>query len=225
MIERWLRPLRLVFVVFHVVAITLVALPSAGGAMNRSAWQSETVQGEFRTWTARLQSLGVKITVPQLEDRLWTFAQRYEHGKHKVLEPLRPYYKYAGTGQSWRMFVAPHRFPGRLIIEIQQDDEWTPIYVARSDEHTWRRRPLDHDRMRSSVFRYAWKHFRHGRKRFTEWVAREVAHDFPEATRVRVSFLRYRTPTPAEARAGEPPETRRELENTRLLERYREGAP
>lgn len=220
-----MRPARLLFVGFHLFAISWMALPSAGGGMNRSAWKSGTVQGEFRTWVGRLNRIGVDITVPELEDVLWDFARRYEKGKQWVLDPMRPYLTTTGSEQSWRMFVAPHRYPGRLVIELDHGDGFVPIYMARSNEHTWRRSVFDHDRMRAAVFRYAWPHFKGPRHRFTEWVAREVAEEFPEAERVRVSFLRYRTPSPEEVRAGEEPPAKQELANMRRLQRYRAAPP
>ena len=60
--------LRALFVVFHLVAITLMALPAPGGAMNRAAWADPTVQGEFAAWTSRINALGVAISQEELED-------------------------------------------------------------------------------------------------------------------------------------------------------------
>ncbi|MEN0068312.1 MAG: hypothetical protein AAGA48_39700 [Myxococcota bacterium] len=211
--------LRAVLVVLHLFAITFQALPSVGGGLSRSAWRTPTVQGEFQAWSTRLQSLGFSITLTELEDQLWDFAVGYEQGRRAILRPFLPYLRYCGTWQTWRMFVAPHRFPGRLEIEIDRGQGWETIYVARSDEHEWRRTWLDHDRFRAAVFRYAWKHYRKGRTEFTAWVSRQVGEDYPDAKRVRVSFLRYRTPSPEEVRAGTPIEEKRVLKNVRKVVR------
>jgi hypothetical protein len=37
---------------------------------------------------------------------------------------------------------------------------------------------------------------------FTAWLAREVARDFPAATKVRARFAKTKTPSPDEARRG-----------------------
>lgn len=206
-----LRHARAAFVAFHVLAVLTVAVPSVGSGLNRSAWRTATVQDEFRTWTTRLNGWGVKVTPQRLEDVLWDFAVAYEGGRRKVLTPMLPYLRYTGTAQSWRMFVAPHRYPGRLLVEVDQGEGWEPIYRARSPDLTWRRGWFDHDRTRAAVFRYAWRHYRRHRRAFAEWVTRKAALDYPDATRVRVSFERYRTLSPEQVRAGETPNVKREL--------------
>jgi hypothetical protein len=205
------------FVGLHLVAVTLHALPSAGGAMNRAAWRDPTVQGEFATWAERLTRWGWPVTVPELEEHLWSLAVGSEAVRQTVLAPFDPYYRYAGTWQSWRMFVAPHRYPGRLEIRVDRGQGFEPLYVARSDEHGWRRAWFDHDRMRAAVFRYGWKHYKTARLEFADWVAEQVAADHPDVRRVEVSFVRYRTRSPEEVRQGIAAQERRELKNYRTV--------
>lgn len=205
------------FVALHLFAVTFCALPSVGSGMNRSAWAQPTVQGEFAAWTARLNGLGLRITQAELEDRLWAFASRYEAWRDAVMIPLDPYYTYCGTWQSWKMFVAPHRYPARLEIEVDSGSGWQPVYVARSTEHTWLARWLDHDRFRAATFRYGWEHYRNTRREFAAWIAREADEAFPDGRRVRVSFVRYRTRSPEEVRAGVPADEKRELSQIRPL--------
>jgi len=208
-------------VALHLFAVTAMALPSAGSGLNRAAWANPTVQNELAAWTARLQRLGLSITQEELEERIWDLAVGYEGVRQAVLAPFRPYYEYCGTWQSWRMFVAPHRYPGRLEIDVDRGHGWEPLYVARSPEHSWRRTLFDHDRSRAAIFRYSWKHYRGPRKDFTDWVAREVMAEDPEAREIRVSWKRYRTPSPEEVRAGEVPAETRDLSNRRDLTRLR----
>jgi hypothetical protein len=119
--------------------------------------------------------------------------------------------------------VAPHRYPARLEIHVRAGSsaEWTPVYVARSDEHEWMRRWLDHDRFRAALFRYAWDHYRSTRRQFADWVATQAVTAFPEATQVRVSFVRYRTPSPEEVREGIAPAEKREMIEVRDLTAHR----
>lgn len=211
--------LRAVLVVLHVFVITFHALPSVGGGLSRAAWHTPTVQGEFRAWSKRLQGVGIDIDVPELEDELWDVAVGYERGRNAILKPFMPYLEYCGTYQTWRMFVAPHRFPGRLHIDVDRGDGWETIYVARSDEYAWHRGWFDHDRMRAAIFRYAWKHYRRSRVHFADWVARQAGDEFPDVQRVRVSFMRYRTPSPDEVRSGAPIDEQRELVEIREIVR------
>jgi hypothetical protein len=209
------------FVALHLFAVTLCALPSVGAGMSRVAWKQPTVQGEFQAWTERLNGWGLRLTEPELEDRLWTFASGYETVRGYVLAPFQPYLEYCGTWQSWKMFVAPHRFPERLEIEVDRGSGWEPVYVARSREHAWMASWLDHDRFRAALFRYAWEQYGKPRKEFATWVAKQAATAFPDAHQVRVSFVRHKSPSPAEVRSGAPVEEQRELEQIRDLDRLR----
>lgn len=194
--------LRALAVSLHLVAITLVAIPSVGSGMNRSAWATPTVQAEFRAWSSRLGALGVSITPDDLERRAWDFAQGYEAARARVLAPFDPYYTYAGTWQTWKMFVAPHLFEGRLMIEVDRGRGWERLYLARDAEADWHRAWFDHDRMRAAVFRYSWAHYRTPRSQMVDWIAKTVAAEEPDARRIRVSFLRARTRTPQEVLDG-----------------------
>ncbi len=49
----------------------------------------------------------------------------------------------------------------------------------------------------------AWKHNRGVYEKLLRWIADAAAEDFPEATRVRVAYLRGETPSAAQLRAGE----------------------
>ena len=57
--------------------------------------------------------------------------------------------------------------------------------------------------------------------RLVAWLAREAAHDFPEATHVRVLYLRSRTPTPEQQLAGELPTPKKQRAKVRKLEELR----
>ena len=191
----------LVFV--HVWFITLQALPAPGGGMNKRDWKSETVQGEFRAWTQRLNAMGVDIQQEKLEEHLWDLATGVMKVRREALRPMYPYYKNSGTWQSWRMFVAPHRYPSRLHMEIKEDGVWRTVYVARSTEYVWRAEQLDHDRFRAALFRYGWgKKYGRQWRGFGDWMAREAAVDFPNATELRLKFWSYRTLSPEEVREG-----------------------
>jgi hypothetical protein len=220
----WWAHLRTAFVVVHLVAVSLCAFPSIGSAgLVRGAWKQPTVQGEFRAWAARLQAVGLPITAEALEEHGWTFANAFESTRRVVLWPFEPYYRYCGTWQSWKMFVAPHRFPTRVEIAIDHGAGFEVVYLARDPELRWHAEWFDHDRFRSVLFRMGWPQYKALRRNFLDFVAERAAAEFPDATRVRVAFLRSETPTPAETVAGVAPEVTRELQNTKVLRR--EGPP
>jgi hypothetical protein len=210
--------LRAALVLFHLTVITGVALPSPGPGANRTTWRDPTVQAEFRAWNERLTSLGFASTSEGLQQRVFGVARDYSALRRRLIEPLLPWLRLTGTGQSWRMFVAPHRNPARLQIDLEQGGVWTPLYRARSGEHAWRAIVFDHDRMRSATFRYAWPPYRKRYAQLVRWIAARVREDFPEATRVRVSYEKYATPSPQDAREGRVPEGRTILARVVSLE-------
>jgi len=195
-------------VAVHIIAITLMALPAPGGGMNRANWKNQTVQMELKEWTERLNRWGVALTTTQLEDKLWTLSSSGMRIRRSLLKPFRPYYRNCGTGQSWRMFVAPHRHPARLSIDLFEEESWRTIYTPHDPQHAWLAGVIEFDRFRSLVFRYGWgetdRHYRRDYDQFTHWLARRARQDFPEATKLRVRFYKYRTRSPQELRADTP---------------------
>jgi hypothetical protein len=221
-VKPWIPHLRAAFVLFHLVAVTLMAVPAPAGGMKRGAWKDPTVQAEFAAWTDRFNALGAGLTVEEFEQQLWDFAVVFMEGRTRVLSPFQPYYHWAGTWQTWRMFIAPHRYPARLNIDLLFEDGWRTVYVARSDEHTWLRQELDQERMRSAMFRYGWSSYRNTWREFVDWTALRALEDYPEATRLRARMYKQRTPTPEEARAGTEIEGKWVNTELRNLEKLRE---
>jgi hypothetical protein len=213
--------IRAVLIVVHLVAIAIKAFPAPGGGMKRGAWKDPTVQAEFDAWRGRLSVVGVDVSAEEFEERLWQFATGYNNGVKSLTGPFDPYYRYCGTWQSWRMFVAPHRHPARLHIDVETAGEWQPIYVGRSEVHEWHREQFDHDRFRSAHFRYAWGPYASTFKQFGVWVAKEAAVDFPEARRVRLRYFKYRTPSPLEVREDIAAEGHWQRALTHDLAKYR----
>ncbi len=203
-----LRNGRGVFVVFHLLAVTLMALPAPGEGMIREAWKDPTAQGEFAAWAAGLNQAGIAITPNELEERLWNAGEKYMRLRDRVLAPFADYYRLCGTTQSWRLFVGPHRYPSRLHIDVEENGQWRPVFVERDPHHDWLGHWLDHYRFRPIIYRFGWYQYLGGNdyERFAHWIATQAAPDFPEATRVRVRLCKFRTPTPEEVRAGQEPE-------------------
>ena len=204
--ERWRRrwpAIRAVLVTYHVLALFVMSFPSPPSGMRRSAWDNPTVQNEFALWADRLSRLGWKMTTKELDDRLWAISGRYVAAREKAIAPFVPYGEYAGARQSWRMFVAPQRYPVRIEISVREGRKpWKKVFESRSPEHRWNAGLFEKYRLRRVMFATAWdKDARHF-KMLCDWIALQAARDFPDATEVMIRQLRYRTPTPEEALAG-----------------------
>lgn len=200
----------------HIIAVLAGAFPSPSGGMNRSAWKDPTVQAEMTAWGERLS-----IPPDELEAHLWEIATTFMAGRKQVLAPFQPYYSHAGTYQAWHMFVAPHRNPARLHIELNDGEGWQTIYISRDPALTWKAELLDHSRARAALFRYSWKHYRGTFRRLGRWLAAEAASDFPDAERMRLRWYRYRTPTPQQVRDDEIPTGRFEYAKVYTLSELR----
>lgn len=221
---RWPQ-IRAVLVGFHVLAVLVMATPSPSVGLRRSAWKDPTVQAEFAAWNERFKALGVNWTQAEMEDHLWSFGVAFDEVRRVLVAPADPYGRYLGTSQTWRMFVAPHRFPTRLQIELEEGGVWRTLYIERSDEYTWRGEVFGHDRMRSAIFRFGWAQYKKSWQLFADWVARRAAEDFPDATRVKVRMFKYKTLAPEDAAAGKEPEGKFQQDELRTLSRFRGGTP
>ncbi|MCI0702625.1 MAG: hypothetical protein L0241_16195 [Planctomycetia bacterium] len=192
--------IRAVLITAHLVAVTLMSIPAPDGAFDRNAWKDPTVQSEFAAWAKTLDT-----TPEELEERVWNLSRSYMDTRNEVLAPFGRYYHYCGTGQSWRMFVAPHRHPSTLHIDIREGGNWRPVYIERAPQHRWLGRVLDSYRFRSVIFRFGWPAYEGEFEEFTRWIASRAAHDFPDAESVRVRLYKAPSPSPEEARTGITP--------------------
>jgi hypothetical protein len=194
---------RAALIALHLVAITLVALPAPVGATNRATWKEPTVQAELAVWRGRFAALGLDLEPAAFEDALHAWAVDLLEVRTAVLTPFLPYYRYAGTSQSWRMFVAPHTHPARLEVAVERGGAWTTVFRERDPAAAWERRVFSQDRVRSLIFRLSWANYRTEYVAFADWVGRRAAQDFPDATKVRVRFMKRATPSAADVRAGQ----------------------
>ena len=195
------------YVLFHVAGTVISSAPSTDGLMKRSYWKNPTVQDEFAAWSQLLQGWGIDIDAAELEARAWRLAESWERIHTKAKSPFRRYQRYTGTYQSWRMFVAPHRYPTRLHVDMRTaEGEWTPLYVRGSAEFTWRGRQLGHIRMRSALFNYFWNRRPGDYDQFVRWLATRAAEDHPNAVEIRVRTYSFHTLSPQEVRSGQQPD-------------------
>jgi len=217
-----LRHLTVGLLAVHLLAITLAALPSPAGGLNRRDWAQPTVQAEFDAWASRLSALGIVVGPDALQDHVFAFAVAYHEVHRRARAPFEPYYRTCGTHQTWRMFVAPHRFPARLQVRVHGPSGWALAFEERHPQARWLADQLGHDRFRSAIFRYGWgTKYASAWRGFGDWIARRAALDYPDADRIEVRFLQGRTLRPDEVRAGVQPETRVHRPRQVRLARFR----
>lgn len=198
---RWWPQVRAALVAFHLVAITLSAIPSPEGGMNRANWADPTVQAEFTAWAGRF-GMAPKV----FEDRLWEVANLYGDAYKTLLTPIRPYEDLVGAEQSWKMFVAPHRFPTKLQVSGRAGSgEWRVLFEESSSEATWRAELLRIERLRSAIFRWGWPNYASSWSKGCTAIARLAFADMPDLTMVRCRMWKAKSPSPAEVMSGSRP--------------------
>ncbi len=184
--------------ILYAVLCLLFALPGGSRLVDRKVWNSPQNRAQFESWSAFLQDVGVDVSPRQLQQHLWTFTRSYVGVRQAALAKLHWLPEQLGFSQSWRMFSSPQTHPSRLWLELDQGSGYHPLYVAGSKEYAWRRDLLEHHRLRKLVGRLGRSNRHSTYRAFADWLAREVAKDFPEAISLRVSAYTWKTPTPDE---------------------------
>lgn len=208
--------LRTLLVLFHLVAITAMALPGPT-SFTRKLFEGRAAQEELTSWVSRLDGIGIHLTVGQFTDLVWEVGSRMATFRIAAQEPFLPYARWCGTGQGWRMFAFINRVPSRLEIDVEEGGLWRPLYRPRSPTLRWEVGRLEQERMRGLMTSYSWRTKATTWPKFAAWVSREALLDFPEATRVRVQLRRVTSPSPEQVLAGEIPEGK--PEQVRLFSR------
>lgn len=206
----WLRAhwpaLRGVLVALHVVAVVVLSFPSGGQISDARRWNSANTRVEMQRWSALLNGWGIHTTPEQLTARLQSWAHTYVQARRHIAAPLDRYAEISGVRQGWSMFASPQKVPAELHVDVREGATWRPLVRPWDRTLDWRLQARDHHRVRKILGRLA-RSFRRDRyEGLARWLAAAAAHDFPEVLEVRVAVWRSRSPTLAQAQAGEAPE-------------------
>ena len=217
--RRWLRHwphMRAAFVVFHVLAVVVLSLPHPASLKRASDWERPQVKARFARLSGALRGLGMTLEDGALQRATWSAAQSYLRVRGAMASVFEPYARAAGFGQGWSLFLSSGREVSRVHIDLERNGRFEPLFVRGSREHRWLSRELDGDRMRK-LFGYAIRGHDDAWNAFARWAARRAAHEFKDATALRVRTFVYDVPPPHRpsdlARDGQPPlgDVRREV--------------
>ena len=192
------------FVAFHVVATLLLALPASSRLGDRAVWQSRKNQLQFAGWAQLASQLGVARDGPELEQLLWRLTQSYLSVRRVIVAPFEVYQEYTGVRQRWLMFSNPQSHTVYVHLELRRGAAFEPLYVSRSSEFSWRRRQLDHHRVRKLLEGVARPTEQELWQEFGLWAARQAARDYPQALELRIWQERYAIPEPGRPNAPSP---------------------
>ena len=192
------RHLLAAFVLGHALAMLGSSLPSPGQGMNRSYWTDPTVQAEMTTWAGMLHA-----DPSTFQDRLFDAAKAVQGAKNAVYAPFKPWLKATNTAQSWKMFVAPHRFPARPELQVRVGDgDWETVYLEGDAIATWRRERFATERMRAATFAWGWPQADSRWRAACGAFADELFAERAEIEAVRCRFLKRQSPSAAAVLAG-----------------------
>lgn len=211
---------RAVLIFLHVAAIFVMCLPAPYKMANKRSWKTAQARAEVAGWAKRLSSVGVNMTPEEFEEQMYGITLSYLKLRTRVNKPFRRYHRISELRQGWAMFTYPQTHPGWLHVDLlKPGGKYQPIYIQHSDEHEWRRTQFDNNRLRKLLGRVARRH--HGHPAYialSNWIARQAAKDFPDASHVRVRHFRQRTLKPGR---GKPPPGKFVGQRIYPLDRYR----
>lgn len=191
------------FIVFHVAASCVEALPDVRLGLDRKAWKEPRVRHELERWATRLA-----MPREQMEELLFLSGTWLNETRLALRTPFAPYARKVGLKQSWAMFVAGSRtrdrfqIRGRTCAPRSTACDWQVLYFRNDQEHTFLRDALETARARSATFRWGWPQGKKGYVRGCNALgARAFAAD-PALVAVECRFELSTSPDP---RAKEPP--------------------
>ena len=200
--------LRLVFILYHLGAVVLYALPPPQEIDRPETWKKPSRQHALRSWSNFFAELGLEVSPAALEEAALSFGLKYVPLREAILRPFRPYVTYTGTRQGWLMFSRPQMKPAQLVIEISREGgDWEILYIRNSDRYAWRAAQFNHNRLRKLHGRLPRDSHRAAFEDLAQWIGRRAAEEFPDHTKVRVRLFRVETLSPEATRRGDEPET------------------
>ena len=193
--HKWRRAwphIRAILIFFHVAAMLTFCLPGPGRVLRKESWKAPPSQRQFKNWSARVNSIGFNTTPKSFEAWLWDVSESYAGVHRKVSRPFWRYMRRFHLYQGWALFSSPQLTPVEIHIDIHDPATgYRPIYVQRSDTHSWHRDLFDSNRMRKLVGRIGRRKTLGRYPDLVKWVARTAAREFPSADKVRIRLLRY----------------------------------
>lgn len=200
-----MRHLRAIIILLHVFAINIIAFPTPRGALSKKHVQKADIQESMKLWhNLLLYKALTGRSVEQFSGDLVATGRWLVKTQKNLSEPFIPYYRYAGTRQSWQMFGYVQHTAGVLNISLKEDDEWKPLYVDLDENYQWQGTLLKQERVRASRSLFAQRRFKKRYDLFVEWMAQAAFTDFPNATEVRVFYQQRTIPKPDKLRTKGP---------------------
>jgi hypothetical protein len=198
------------FILFHCVAIIVLALPG-DAVVGRARWAAANTKSDFAGWSRALGKVGVDMPPEELGKRVHGVAEAYVGVRSRIITPFAYYREVAGAKQGWAMFSSPQRHPVEVHVDGFEAGSWRPLYRTRSSldqrstDSQWMSTQMDHARLRKLVGRFAREYRENVFTELGRFLANRAFADFPNVERVRVRLYRWDSLPADRIRAGEKP--------------------
>ena len=199
---KWRAALLAVVVAAHGVA----ALPLPH-AVRPQELRDPVARDEVRRWAERLTALGYTIDDAALGERVVSVTGWIGGAHRRVLAPVRPWFRWTGTGQGWALFANPDTHPNRIQVAVHRGGTEEVIYL-RGDPTKQAFAPWIESRRIRPVYD---AHANRSRptpeyRRYVVWLSNRIRASDPTVEAVSVSLIE--THTPARGAAARPPRVR-----------------
>lgn len=156
---RWAR-LRAAWLLFHVVAVALVAFPAPIRRLDAAIWRKPAVGVELENWTKRLNSVGVRVTKREVRDFATELAARWLGARNTLVAPFKAYLGALGAPQNWYMFTGADRAPQRFaLLFSDRNGTLSPVFelgVRLDHPELIDAEFLDEHRVRRALLQTSW---------------------------------------------------------------------
>lgn len=220
----WVRRVLGVWIVFHALAVLLVAIP-VPHPLDAVTLSRPTVAREVTRWHERLAQLGVRSSKQEFEDFLVRLSQGWAQGRNEALAPLATYLSRIRVRQAWYMFTAPDHAPERFRLEVSERRlrRGRPPSALRSAQPVFEiGQPImqpdlmapgfvHHYRVRRALLVLTWSRRTEDFDRMCAAFAERVGRRSQRARTVRCSLVRQGVEHPSRLGQAEPRRTVRSL--------------
>lgn len=191
------------FILLHVAASCVEAIPDVRMGLDRKVWAEPRVRHEIERWSTRLG-----MQREQLEELMFRSGTFLNGSRLALRTPFGPYARLVGLKQSWAMFVAGSRHRdrfqvrGRSCAPASSACEWETLYLRNDDDHAFMAETFENARVRSAVFRWGWPPAKKSYTRGCDAIGARAFAARPELSAVECRFEKTTAPDP---RTGAPP--------------------
>jgi len=160
-------------------------------------------RAEVTRWAERLTGVGYPISPDELGAEVVRWSTRLGRAHRTALLPMRPWFRWTGTGQGWALFANPDTHPSRMEVAVVRGGQEQLVYRRLDPDLGWLRDPLAYRRVRGVYDATSARHRpTAASRRLADWLEDEARRSDPTVEGVLVRFVATPHPLPSARRRG-----------------------